>query len=101
MPISIGPEATGDTEMSDEVTFENSSHIVFAYRLLQITSGPGTDEKIESEEYTTGALFSAGEDNRELKLESRDFESLDTLEVFDEEEEEECLCVLPEGIALE
>jgi len=100
-PISIGPDAADDNETSDKATFENSSRIVFAYQLLQITSEPGTDKKIESKNYATGALFGAGEDKKELKLELREVEGLNTLEVFDEEEEEECLCVLPEGTAPE
>lgn len=63
VPLSAGPKATYDGEGSDETTFQNSTPIVFAYRLKEIKFGKKKETKIK--DYTAGALFgvSGGQDS--------------------------------------
>lgn len=55
VPVSVGPQAEHGSEVSEEATFENSSHIVFAYQLKEIRFGK--DKRMKSRDYTKGALF--------------------------------------------
>jgi hypothetical protein len=103
-PVSIGPEAEHDSSATEYATFENSSHIVFAFQLMEMRCDE--EKAISVTPYTTGALLGldvAKKDTRKTTDTKKHFfeEELKqafgdrVTETFDEADEEECFCVIP------
>jgi len=102
MPLSLGPEASHDSEGTVFATFKNSSHIVFAFQLREIRCKEG---KITSnKEYLDGALFGVDNSSGELEMTFTSVgltkevmeQSLgeSVVESFDEGDNEDCCTVV-------
>ncbi|EXJ77651.1 hypothetical protein A1O3_09880 [Capronia epimyces CBS 606.96] len=96
VPVAIGPKGEDGSTTSNEATFQNSSHIGFAYRLKKITCS--RDKTVESTNHTAGALFGTDGEVKEITPEVDEISSNDALIVYDEGDEEGCLCVVSEGL---
>lgn len=98
VPASVGPDAGYEAEKARESTFKNSSCVVWAYQLKEVKVKRGGE--VKSKDFVKGALF--GEDSEGKAVESSAGEisgqEMDGTGVYDEALEEECLCVLPEGV---
>jgi hypothetical protein len=97
VPVSVGPDAGLEVGKASEATFKNSSCVVWAYQLKKVKVQRGGE--VESKDFVKGALFGDG-DERVLELQAGEIpeEDLNASRAYDEGDEEECFCVLPEGV---
>ena len=97
VPVTVGPEVGYETSEGSEASFKNSSCVVWAYQLRKVKVKKG---EVTSKEFVKGALFADGDGSGkavELEVDESLDEGIETLEAYDEEDGEECVCILPEG----
>ena len=106
VPISAGPELGLSSKTENEVSFQDADDFVFAFRVREIKvkkSGEVTDTRFDK-----GALFSIGGDEEgdgkvDIEIEGLDDEDtaghdfgMDVKEISTGDDDEDCLCVVPE-----
>ena len=98
LPGSVGPDAGYEDGGASETTFKNSSCVVWAYQLKKVKVKRGGE--IESKDFVKGALFGEGDEGRVVESEAGEIpeEDLNASRAYDEDAEEECFCVLPDGV---
>lgn len=102
VPVTVGPEVERNIEESEIASFKNSSPVIFAFQLTAVRCKENKED-VMVKDYTKGAMFSAGDENEELHLETEVLEGFGDLKegreiipVFDEDGEENCNCFLPD-----
>lgn len=95
---SMGPDAGYKSGEASEATFENSSCVLWAYQLKKVKIKRGGE--VQSKDFVNGALFGEGYEGRIVESQVGEIpeEDFSASIAYDEGDEEECLCVLPEGV---
>lgn len=111
VPVTVGPEVERNIEESEIASFKKSSPVIFAFQLTAVRCKEvnknvmvkENNKNVMVKEYTKGAMFSAGDENEELHLETEVLEGFGDLKegreiipVFDEDGEDNCDCFLPD-----
>lgn len=98
VPVSVGPDAGYEAENAREATFKNSSCVVWAYQLKEVKVKRGGE--VKSKDFVKGALFGEDKEGKDVKSEADEIsgEDLNGTGVYDEALQEECICILPDGV---